>query len=100
MFDPPAFNQVKRLLPSVNHQSRVRAIRAVNRAFNAVGITSIVDPALGPAEFRAYQDVWADHALTVRTAGIVAPDHSVPLASSADELLRFLDGWAPRSGFG
>jgi predicted amidohydrolase YtcJ len=100
MFNPPAFDQVRRLLPPVTHDTLVRAIRAANRAFNAVGLTSIIDPALGAAEIRAYQDLWDRHELRVRTTGIVAPDHSVPLVSSADELMRFLDGFAPRSGFG
>ncbi len=100
MFNPPAFDRVRRLLPPVTHDTRVRAIRAANRAFNAVGLTSIIDPALGAADIRAYQDLWEQRKLRVRTTGIVAPDHSVPLASSADELIRFLDGFAPRSGFG
>lgn len=100
MFNPPAFDQVKRLLPGVTHETRLRAIRAANHAFNAVGLTSIIDPALGPADIRAYQDLWEQNALQVRTTGIVAPDHSVPLASSADELIQFLDSFAPRSGFG
>lgn len=100
MLDPPAFNQVKRLLPPVTHATRVRALEMVTRAFNAVGITSTIDAALGADDIRAYQDLWERRALSVRTTGIVAPDHSVPLQSSADDLIRFLDGWAPRSGFG
>jgi hypothetical protein len=100
LFNPPAFDRVRRLLPPLNHDTRVRAIRAANRAFNAVGLTSIIDPALGAEDIRAYQDLWDQHELRVRTTGIVAPDQSVPLASSADDLIRFLDDFAPRSGFG
>jgi predicted amidohydrolase YtcJ len=100
MLDPPAFNQVKRLLPPVTHATRVRALQDANRAFNAAGITSIIDPALDAAEIRAYQELWEAGRLSVRTTGIVAPDRSVPLQSDADGLVRFLDGWAPRSGFG
>ncbi len=100
MFNPPAFDRVKRLLPTVSQETRVRAIREANRAFNAVGLTSIIDPALGAPEIRAYQELWENHELKVRTTGIVAPDHSVPLQMSAEQLIQFLEGWAPRSGFG
>jgi predicted amidohydrolase YtcJ len=100
MLDPPAFNQVKRLLPPITQATRVRALHTVHRAFNRVGITSVIDPALNADEIRAYQAVWEDGSLSVRTTGIVAPDTSVPLQRSTDDLLAFLDGWAPRSGFG
>ena len=100
MLDPPAFNRVKRLLPPVTQATRVRALQTVQKALNAAGVTSIIDPALNADEIRAYQELWENHALTVRTTGIVAPDTSVPLQSKAEDLLRFLDGWAPRSGFG
>jgi hypothetical protein len=100
MVDPPAFNRVKQLLPPLTQATRVRGLEAVQRAFNSAGITSIIDPALEADDVRAYQRRWEDDALTVRTTGIIAPDRSVPLQSSAEDLLRFLDGWAPRSGFG
>ncbi|MHB8618871.1 MAG: amidohydrolase [Chloroflexota bacterium] len=100
MFDPPAFNQVKRLLPPLTPEGRERAVSAANKAFNAVGITSTIDPALFPEDIRAYQARWEARELTVRTTGIVPIDYNVPVVKDVDEMVRFLEGWAPRSGFG
>jgi predicted amidohydrolase YtcJ len=98
--NPPAFEPVRRLLPPLTTAGREKALARAQGAFNAVGITSVIDPALTADDVRAYQRRWADDALSVRTSGIIAPDNSVPLKSSVEDLLRFLDGWAPRSGFG
>ena len=98
--NPPALEPVRRLLPPLTLAAREQALARAHRALNAVGITSAIDPSLTADDVRAYQRRWEDHAITVRTTGIIAPDRSVPLQSTADDLLRFLDGWAPRSGFG
>jgi predicted amidohydrolase YtcJ len=98
--NPPAFEPVRRLLPPLTPAAREAALGRAHRALNAVGITSAIDPALTADDVRAYQRRWQDQAITVRTTGIIAPDRSVPLQSSAEDLVRFLDGWAPRSGFG
>jgi predicted amidohydrolase YtcJ len=98
--NPLAFEPVRRLVPPLTPAGRDQALARAQRALNAVGITSAIDPALTAEDVRAYQHRWENGAMTVRTTGIIAPDRSVPLHSSAEDLLRFLDGWALTSGFG
>ena len=45
----------------------VWALKAMQKAYNAVGITSTIDRAEGPEGFRVYQELRAKNELTVRT---------------------------------
>jgi predicted amidohydrolase YtcJ len=49
------------------HADRVWAIKAMQKAYNAAGITSTFDRSQGPEGFRAYQDVRRKGEMTVRT---------------------------------
>jgi predicted amidohydrolase YtcJ len=54
------------LLPEPGDDELVAAIEAAGRAYHAVGITSILDPGLRPAELRAYLRARRRDALPVR----------------------------------
>lgn len=56
----------RRLLPAPTEAELVEAIVAAGRAYHAVGITSILDPGLRPAELRAYMRARREGILPVR----------------------------------
>ena len=49
------------------HEDMVWALKAMQKAYNAVGITSTIDRAEGPEGFSVYRDVRDQNALTVRS---------------------------------
>src|SRR5204863_3932008 len=88
LLQPPAFNQVTRLLPTQAADHMRDAIRRGGRLFARAGVTSVVDPALSPEAMRAYQEIWAAGELQLRTNMIAILDMSVPVSLSREELLR------------
>ena len=52
---------------AVTHQDRVWALKSMQKAYNAVGITSTLDRGQGPEGFRVYQELWRARELTVRS---------------------------------
>jgi predicted amidohydrolase YtcJ len=96
----PAFTQVKRLLPVPGADAKKHAIAYGQQLFSRTGVTSVVDPALTPDAVRAYQELWAEHSLQVRTNMTTILDMNVPLSLSEDELLARVEGLGPYSGFG
>ena len=100
LLQPPAFDRVKRLLPGQAADHHEQAIRRGGRLFARTGVTSVVDPALGPAAMRAYQQLWAAGDLKLRTNMIAILDMSVPLALTREQLLTRVEAWGPYSGFG
>ncbi|HYW89563.1 MAG TPA: amidohydrolase family protein, partial [Chloroflexota bacterium] len=99
LLQPPAFNRVKQLLPR-NPVSDEDAIRLGGRLFARTGVTSVVDPALGPEAIRAYQQLWAAGEIQLRTNMITILDMSVPLSLSREQLLAKVEALGPYSGFG
>ncbi len=57
---------VRRLLPEPTVSELIAAIEAASRAYLAVGITSILDPGLVPAEIAAYQHAYRQGKLHLR----------------------------------
>lgn len=53
--------------PPVTARDRLWALRAMEHHYNAVGITSIIDRAEGPAGFRTYEELERRGQLTVRS---------------------------------
>ena len=100
LLQPPAFSLVRRLLPVPGSDAKRAAIRRGGRLFGRAGVTSVVDPAVTPDTMRAYQEVWAEGDLGVRTNMTAILDMSVPLALGEEELLAKLDGWGLSTGFG
>jgi hypothetical protein len=51
----------------VTHQDRVWALRAMQKRYNEAGLTSTIDRGQGPDGWRAYQELWRNGELRVRT---------------------------------
>lgn len=51
----------------VTDADRLWALKAMQKRYNEVGITSTIDRGQGSEGIRAYQRLWQDHELTVRT---------------------------------
>ena len=78
------------------HADRVKALRDMQRAYNKVGLTSVVDRSQRADGFRAYQDLWRDGALTVRTFVTRTINAEQPL----EDVLRDIENIGPATGFG
>jgi len=100
LVQPPAFGLLKRLLPVPGADAKRHAIQNGQRLFSRAGVTSVIDPALTPDAIRAYQELWSEGVLTVRTNMTTILDMNVPLSLSQDELLRKLEALGPYSGLG
>src|SRR3954447_24236172 len=59
-------------------------LRTAMRVFNAYGITSVADGFVGPDMFRAYQQLWTNHDLTLRTSIMYMPAGSGMTTSVED----------------
>ena len=78
------------------HADRVKALRDMQRAYNQVGLTSVVDRSQNADGFRAYQDLWTDGGLTVRTS----VTRSVNAERPTEEVLSDINNIGPATGFG
>jgi len=87
------------LLPQPTREQEREALRAAIRAYHAAGITSVIEPGLEPAEFAAFQELWASGELTVRTTAMlrVFPGTTDAELARALETIR---GLAFATGFG
>lgn len=111
LFEPAALRMVQRHMPAASRDEKREAVRRAMRAFHAAGITSIVEPGLGPEELDVYRDLHENGALQIRTSCMVGfgwfkwPDATVAniealgrYAPSSDPILRvdgiklFIDG--------
>jgi len=95
----PAWGRVARLLPRPDRQQETEALRAAIRAYHAAGITSVIEPGLEPSQLAAFQALWANGELTVRTTAMLR----VEPGFTEEELNRALDtirGLAFTTGFG
>lgn len=79
-----AKRMIQSVVPPKTTADRKAALRIACQEFNRWGITSIADAGLVPEWFQAYQNVWRDGALTVRSSLCVAgwgssfePDESI-----------------------
>jgi len=74
-------------------------LRTAVRVFNSYGITSVVDGFVEPDEFRAYQQLWANHELTLRTSIMYMPAGS-GMTTSIENWEKTLRTLGVSSGFG
>lgn len=96
LLEPPAFNLVARLVPSLSRAARGEALREVQKAYHAAGICGVIDPGLGPDDMAVYEDLWREEQLTVRSVVMpLAQTHDDP-----DQVLARLDAWGVHTGFG
>lgn len=63
---PQLLGEFRRAKPPT-HDDMVRALKAMQKAYNAVGLTSTIDRSEGPEGFRVYQDLRQRGELTVRS---------------------------------
>jgi hypothetical protein len=86
------------IMRSYPMQERRKRFKYVMALYNQCGLTSIRDMSVSRRDFIAYQQLWANHELTVRVNAIWAPLGNL---LSKEELLRQIREQAgPKSGFG
>lgn len=96
LLEPPAFEPVARLVPTLSDAEQAQAMIDMQRAYHAAGLTGIMDPGVTPSMMQVYQDLWARDALTVRSVLMPLADSSRPL----QETLAWIDAAGLRTGFG
>lgn len=67
LFESPAFEPLRRLLPKPSTEQTRQAIKRANAMYALAGITSVVEPGLSADELRLYQEMAALGELNVRT---------------------------------
>ncbi len=78
-----------RLMPRVTRQERMDALVAIQKEAHSLGITTVVEPGIGPDEMRLYQDVRDQAKLTMRTAMMLRLDPTRPFAEIEQTLRSF-----------
>jgi predicted amidohydrolase YtcJ len=91
---PQLLGRFRRSRPRT-HADLVWAIKAMQKAYNRVGITSTIDRAQGPDGLRAYQEVHEKGEMTVRTTVTYRISAKGTPQQVADEVRRipFVTGW-------
>lgn len=79
---------------------RIRAVERVQPLLHALGITTVVDPAVTPDEMRAYQVARQRGLLTMRTVAMPYLELATGEASEIDDLIARLAGIGVATGFG
>ncbi len=78
------------------HQETVRALRAMQEAYSRVGLTSVIDRSQRPAGLRAYQQLWRNGDLRVRTYVTRRIDTDRPIG----QVLAEIEGIGHVTGYG
>jgi predicted amidohydrolase YtcJ len=91
-----AFNLVAQFVPPVSRQLRCEALRDIQRAYHAAGITGVIEPGLMSGDMGVYQELWRAGELTVRT--VAMPQAQVD--QDPDALMHSLESWSGRTGLG
>lgn len=86
LLEPPAFEQVARLVPPPSAQEQLDALRDVQRVYHAAGLTGIMDPGVTPEMMRLYQALWQRGELTMRSVLMPLSDSSLPLQQNLDRI--------------
>jgi len=94
--EPPAFEPMGRLAPSISRDEQIAAMREIQKRYHAAGITGIMDPGVTPEIMAIYQDLWERGELSMRAVVMPLADSSRP----AEEVLAGLAAWGVRTGFG
>ncbi|HEV8308066.1 MAG TPA: amidohydrolase [Methylomirabilota bacterium] len=95
----PAFRRIAALLPPPTPEQEATALRAAIKAYHAAGITSVIEPGLEPADLAAFQPLWANGELTVRTTAMLRVFPGTTRAD-LDRALGTIRGLAFTTGFG
>lgn len=86
LLEPTAFEQVARLVPMPAVDEQADALRDMQRAYHAAGLTGIMDPGVTPEMMRLYQMLWQRGELTMRTVAMPLADSSLPLQENLDRI--------------
>jgi predicted amidohydrolase YtcJ len=73
----------------IRHEDRVWAIKAMQKAYSQVGLTSTIDRGESPEGMRAYQEVWREGGLIVRTYVTMMLPGNAPLERLRQDILHF-----------
>lgn len=96
LMEPPAFEPVARLVPPLSVEEQADAMRDMQRAYHAAGLTGIMDPGVSPEMMRLYQMLWQRGELTMRSVVMPLADSSLPLEVN---LASITHAWST-TGFG
>ncbi|MGA7670918.1 MAG: amidohydrolase [Nitrolancea sp.] len=99
LFRDRAKELILRAIPEPTNEDLVQALSIGCRAYNAVGITGVAEPGLGPRELRVYQTTHGRGKLSVRTDMLLGGWGYVP-ATREPELKRWISEMGVYSGFG
>ena len=85
-----------KFMPRATEQDKVDGLRKAQKLLNSVGLTSVRDPGVDPADIRIYQQFWDRDELTVR----VSTNLSLPSNPPAKDILAKLSEWGVHTRFG
>lgn len=96
LLEQPAFSLVGHLVPKPSREESRQALQDIQKEYHAAGISGVIEPGLTPEMMAVYQDLWAEHCLSVRTLAMPLADASRPETHVIDEFR----SWGVRTGFG
>lgn len=96
LMELPAFNLVGDLLPPPSREDRIQALKDIQKAYHAAGITGVIEPGLFADDMSIYQELWRNGELSVRT--VAMPQAQVD--ADPEVLMSSLKSWSMRTGFG
>lgn len=88
LMEPPAFEPVARLIPPLSLDEQAGALADIQRVYHAAGLTGIMDPGVTPDMMRAYQHLWRQGTLSMRSVLMPLADSSLPLQDNLDRIER------------
>ncbi len=91
-----AIRLAAKLLPKESDADKLRDLKKAQAALNSVGLTSVRDPGVEPADMRIYQELWDSGEMSVR----VSVNLSLPSEPSAKQILAMLSPWGVHTRFG
>lgn len=91
-----AMSLSRKLFPVATEEQKREALRRGMKAENSVGITSIREPTLNPADMRLYQELWRASEITLR----VSMNLNLDPEQSASAMIGQLHEWGVSTGFG
>lgn len=96
LLETPAFELVGRHVPPTPAAAQREAMRRIQKAYHAAGLTGIMDPGVNAEVFDIYQDLRAAGELTMRSVVMPLADSSRPL----EDVLAGIASSPGRTGFG
>ena len=91
-YEEPAMALIRRHLPKITYQDKLNGLREACRQYNAVGLTGICEHGLDFEELKAYQELWRNRELSVRSYVhiMIEPDQTIEDVESMINTLGFI----------